>query len=134
MIRHLFQDWQRATGIALMVMGIAVMAVWFRSEFFRDRITCDAGNGRQVSFESCYGTLAWVSVLHDKPALTWSSFRHESYADVLDTVTLFVHTSDGDERRWSIPHWYLALPLSLISTFIILRRFSRNHRTTSLAD
>ena len=108
-----FHGWRRKAGCVTLVMAIAVGGMWARSLVVMDRVWfCrNAQLHHVISFD---GVLSWWKRPQTPPSpaipsLGWSSTTF----DELTTVALYQST-------WHIQFKTLAIPLTLLSAYLIL--------------
>ncbi|MEK6259832.1 MAG: hypothetical protein AABP62_14530 [Planctomycetota bacterium] len=137
-----FNGWRRKTGTITLVMALALMGGWMRSEVINDFVATDCRNAT-YRVGSYGGTLNLIR--HSPPNafgrfLHWDSFegqktnRHELWDQW--------NSWDGYEVEWQwnwaqfrfgagslqgtktvsfvIPYWFIVIPLTLLSAYLLL--------------
>ncbi|MDB5346989.1 MAG: hypothetical protein JWP89_5366 [Schlesneria sp.] len=134
-----FHGWRRKAGVVTLVMAIALMAMWLRSYLFNDEVSFPCGQstcfvssiharlslGRQTPSHSSDRVkwrafnLSRINVTDTQESCDlqicrrWGGFRHES-------GTLKYERSRIEIEQWTIPYWSIAVPLTLLSAYLIV--------------
>lgn len=112
-MREFFHGWRRKVGVVTLLMALAATTLWVRSVYLHDWVLL---LDDEVSVESVGGR---IIVMHGRPhnvvgeLLNWGSKTNEIDA---------AHTSYfmASRHRFVVPHWPIAIPLTLISAYLIL--------------
>ena len=126
-----FHGWRRKAGCVTLVLALVIMAGWARSYTVRDVITTAPLFGQGHTLSSDVGELQWVSWKANSPRpqfpAGWRSqglrytklpkirlFRPVKFQMV--TASLAGTNAEG----FATSHWLFVLPLTLLSTYLIL--------------
>lgn len=123
----LFRSNGRKLGLVSLALALLASGSWFRTYLFRDRVTFPMLELGQQTIETTYGLIRWSSYEHDHPSFGYSSFRHESWEDTVDTIKFWAEYN-FESRTFSTPHWVVVLTLSLLSAFLLLGARRRQQR------
>lgn len=140
-MREFFKGWQRKLGCIFLLMALAVMGAWIRSEHIYDICFWL----REKSAHTQYSTLGhffWRSEFYEAPIdpSTRVSWKWQSLSGQDGRYLLDQYSSIGFKWGWSfgglqcskyevaggthywliIPYWMVAVPLTLLSAWLIL--------------
>ena len=104
------------------MMALAMAMLWFRSFWRCDRIGV-AFNGRQHDVFSADGVFLWFSdvsgiapnILHEDVSMGWVTDSPRS-----PVYRSFILLRTSNANRLAFAYWTLAIPLTLLSTYLIL--------------
>lgn len=110
-MRDFFRIGRQKAGIVLLVMAIGLVGMWARSLNTVDACTFVIAYRQQFVF-STHGRIVWLTWSPEMPQLPtlWNSYDIDTDDD----------DSTPDEADWSISHWGLAVPLTLLSAYLLL--------------
>jgi hypothetical protein len=115
-----FRGWKRKVGCVTLMMSCALLGAWIRSYTLADVYGITVAD-RHHQFCSFHGNLAWCSTNG-----RWGAFQGWLTGDAskLNSRT-YLELDPGDMdvlqvRQWVIVYAWLALPLSLVSAYLIL--------------
>jgi hypothetical protein len=139
-----FHGWRRKTGVATLVMACAAMGVWIRSRLTEDSLVYFAkedilGLSSRKSELSWTRYTPWNSDDLSRSSGTWvwshdvvrqeAPDRYEGYEVVWRFQWLGFDLGERHEVHfakrivdWTIPYWSIAVPLTLLSVYLILRK------------
>jgi hypothetical protein len=161
-MREFFRGWRRKAGCVTLVMGLVVWSCWLRSLIASDFFLMNNGTTIITSGPNYLGLSrspaasaaewtapTWFSVengppLAQSPDWTWqfcgfcygyqlkgtakTTTEHPDGRVVTEEVEYITH-----EHAWVIPYWSIAMPLTLLSAALILRKPRKQDRVTSEA-
>jgi hypothetical protein len=106
-----FHGWRRKTGCVVLVVAIALTGCYVRSLRTVDAFAVVVANRQQLIF-STHGQIVWLTWSPEMPQLptNWSSYDIDFEDD--DTAP--------DDSDWSVSHWLVIAPLTLLSAYLIL--------------
>ena len=149
-----FKSWQRRIGIVLLVMACMVTAGWVRSPFVTDTVSYATGTYSMHIWFSADGSFGLIrdgcdseKFFKKHPDLklavagpnfpAWQTMK----SGIIDLSTVKwqwrwmgfdVGENEEDDGHWwtyvSIPYWSIVIPLTLISSWLLL---SKRRQTTS---
>ena len=126
-MREFFNGWRRKVGCVTLAMALAFMLGWGRSFVCYDWLAICSGSNIQFVVMS-QGQRLGLQHYHDGSqwspnSLDWGSGLHSGLADDLNDPRFswrhygFVRIGDD---IWVVSYWCLALPLALLSAYLIL--------------
>jgi hypothetical protein len=152
-----FHGWRRKMGLVTLVMAILFVECWARGHAVKDVI--QLGNGSGVVFDSIILSrhgLMWVRYESlDLSAFGWTpgwsvvpieqaASLHSGESRIVYDVKSrwawcgfdFCDASDADSRsvHRNIPYWSMAIPLTLLSAYLILCKPRKQKASTQLAS
>lgn len=121
-MREFFKGWRRKVGCGLLVMALAVFAMWARSRAVYDRFLFAVGP-RQHDVLSIDDSVLWFSwdVAAIGPLLNLRSSiaRGKSAKGKLEHKQMLQRLfGDYGLHQSTIPYWYLTLPPALLSGYL----------------
>lgn len=148
-MREFFKGWRRKAGCVALMLGLLAWCGWVRSLMVSDLVIMNQGTMiirsaphglallRGPAAAGAEWTVPrWMSILNGPPGLqspdwTWQfcGFRygHQLKGQAKATTTLpdgRVITEEieyiAHEHAWVIPYWSIAIPLALLSAFLLL--------------
>lgn len=136
-MREFFSGWRRKVGCGALVMALVLMGGWIRSRVVQDQIILGA-NKRCHVVVSSRGYLRWFAIDDESPPFL--SWRSGVYTDISNGKfllatwrgTAVVHVYAG--RDWIVPYAFVAIPLTLLSAYLILWRNKRPTVTSPPPD
>lgn len=120
-MREFFQGWRRKAGVVALVVACVLAVLWGRTILVADVV--QAG---PVGFGSVRGGMFWYG-FHPNEPWRWetipdedieSSDRNKSLAEILHDE--FAAESAGGEVYGYVLYWWLILPLTALSAYLIL--------------
>ena len=153
-----FKPWRRKFGVLTLGMACVFMAGWVRSrsgwdalEFFRGSfaIQSDDGNlllarivlnpsGRELKWSAIPGHYwrgpdpnnPWQPIPFGQNKIDWS-FQWNGFeiGDVLTTPV--TGPSQTWMQFWQVPYWSIVIPLTLLSTWLLLSKSGKSVATTT---
>lgn len=112
-MRTFFYGWRRKAGVATLLMALSIMAMWVRSRIVGDALLFEY-QGRQRYVVSAYGRLMWWSDENIFPF----DYAIGQPLDV-DRQEFELAQLDGTPFV-ALPYWYLVIPLTLLSAYMLL--------------
>ena len=115
-----FNGWRRKAGLVTLAMALAVVGMWVRSSLVYDQCTWADSNHKNVvySLNGEFGWLRWSTSRSQR--LSFSSVpidtEDESKWRLIHDMIRGMH----DAREWMCAYWCLAIPLTLLSAWLIL--------------
>ena len=128
-MREILKGWRRKAGVVTLAMACALMSLWFRSQSRYDMIafsTTFVGHHGQ-ELESVNGCLTWS---RRRQTMT-DTFEYDS--GLLSPTSGAVGFGDGIEdagQSWFVPYLAVAVPMTLLSAFLILWKPRKASRIT----
>lgn len=144
-MREFFHGWRRMVGGVVLVMACAFMGLWTRSQQMRDSVQVRIADNAAYLFIWNESELVWQSLHLDltetiqlrRFAILGISVpdNHRHFYDRRQKAAAkedYLHSVSfkpmGDSWReseiklaaWTIPHWSVVLPLTLLSAYLIL--------------
>jgi hypothetical protein len=145
-----FRPWRRKMGVLTLLMALVFMAGWVRSNFVSDNISSSVCRNRFLSLSSSLETLLVATIVTDIPDLVaqgpqWHTDTPKS-TDIkpLDDPEVEckwrccqfgygeLSRKEFDEnlqREFSFdvamtpfPYWFITIPLTLLSTYLLLSK------------
>jgi hypothetical protein len=116
-MREFFHGWRRKIGCLALVMACIVSVLWVRSLLIEDVVVFFNGF-RHQTVDSLNGDVYWDSQIEwtfDPGWFTWFTY------DLRDPRLLEASLASwegGESMR--IPYWSVAVPLTLLSAYLIL--------------
>ena len=129
-----FRGWRRKVGCVVMVMAIVPAGMWMRTTFAVDHMRLSIGN-RSHTLLSSQGCFVWMSYDASPSPFGWGS------DDISDTrvppselVKLWRNALSALKVRiWYLPYMYSAIPLTLLSAYLILWKPRKSGRLVNSA-
>ncbi len=116
-MRDFFHGWRPKTACLLLGLAIVLMGAWLRSLVVRDVVKFSPSPHETVHyFVSADGSFRWTrrDIIGGYPASSWRS-------DNLESLPQWNLSAEGDlQRTWTIRYWSVAIPLTLLSAYLIL--------------
>ena len=114
-MREFFHGWRRKAGCVLLVMACGLATSWVRSWTIEDSIDFMLGH-RQQRITSDKERLLWGAWdFTESGTYGWSSKPHPELSG-----GGFVIFNSQRPSFWTISHWTVVLPLTLLSAYLIL--------------
>lgn len=125
-MRVFFEGWRRRSGCATLVMACIFMAGWFRSFVILDSLAY-SGSGRQYQIGSWDGYILWMSgvPVSDVELLNfkWDRMTFGPLIPESEISDVFMNSENWKPFvKWTIPYWSVALPLTLVSAWLLLTK------------
>lgn len=131
-MREFFHGWQRKVGCVTLVMACVVTGSWVRSFYVLDQVRVSRENQSPIYLlQSVNGSIRWICD-EDRGAeiYFWMARPRDSspklFADDPEWEWKFRWLGFGAcnpsriESLWCIPYWSVAVPLTLLSAYLIL--------------
>ena len=134
-MREVFKGWRSKIGIITIVMALFFVGVWIRSYSVSEEIVV-LMSGRLHAFMSTGGSFSWVSSTGDRMPDSfewemnsqWPNGRTSSSRSIgmLSKIKNFQwsdtvwETTADKSRFWIIHYWQIAVPLTLLSAYLLL--------------
>lgn len=118
-MRDFFRGWRRKAGVVTLVMASVVMGMWVRSGNISDFISFPIG-ARQNMLFSMDGEIHWMGLTNGGRRWRFESFNSSPVVSVDDVVDLYTGYKKHAPKDWYVPYWSLAIPSTLLSTYLIL--------------
>jgi hypothetical protein len=137
-----FHGWRRKAGCVALLMALAFSGLWIRSQVVQDTLIRFTHDGIVGLFARAYGVswtrhTQWPPEYLSRPAGSWefASYETPPYAwDRYDNDIVIWRWQllgfDFGERQeaqflrpvvdWTIPYWSVAVPLTLLSGYLIV--------------
>jgi hypothetical protein len=123
-----FHGWRRKMGVVTLVMACLATGLWVRTLFFADQI-CFAIGDRKHYINSGQSGLTWLSV-DRSPVLEWYTVLSEEDFEQLhlnrplaeslnEGFAILTDRGINPVCRYLL-YWWLVLPLTLLSAYLIL--------------
>ena len=112
-----FKGWRRKAGVVTLVMASLFCLLWIRSYSVSDAIAFPF-NGRQNLFLSGEGSVMWNAY----DSAPWSRQYVMEFGGDLGYSPFMEPTAVFNDKTWMIPYWYFAIPLTLLSAYLLLWR------------
>lgn len=140
-----FHRWRRKLGCVTLMIVLTVSGVWLRSFSTNDQINIWSGPRTIHSLDSSPMGLTWMKRSKLPPNIPmlsgrfgmiafqtfprgvcdpfqWSTARYRIRCFGFDFAEAAINPPDSGELTiWNVPHWSIVLPLTLLSTYLILR-------------
>ena len=119
-MREFFHGWRRKAGCITLVMAVMVFVIWMRSRLICDQFAYPQ-NDYQWTIFSADGCLsvyaAKLDPLEEGYTAWWSGENHrdDPSAPQLSLIVYRIRPA-----VWMLPYWMFVLPLTLLSTYLIL--------------
>lgn len=119
-MREFFKGWRRKAGCVTLVMACVLMSVWFRSLVFFDYVDFTTSD-RQHEVFSIRGSLSWSSwdLVGPRTEHRQTEWGGSTITDDLIVLALAI-PDDARPSCWTAPYWSFAVPLMLLSAYLIL--------------
>jgi hypothetical protein len=119
-----FKGWRRKTGCVALVMACVLMGMWVRSRYLVDELSAlmplDVNNYTLMSYSDCIHMTVWKQAgLTPVEGWRWKSERLDAPRSVTIIDSWAVELLE-DGLLWQIPYWFLVMPLTLLSAYLIL--------------
>lgn len=130
-----FKGWRRKLGCITLLMAVVTTGLWIRTA-----LAVDYGGfsyrGRQHVIMSIQGAILWTSIDGPGGYIEWQTTRPDGpdlkglplpkYVEVWQQGIPELHP-----RYWLIMYWWFAVPLTLVSAWLILYRPPPKPKVTS---
>lgn len=130
-MKEFFHAWRRKAGVVTLVMALVLTGMWFRSRVSLDLLEINF-QGRCHQFESCAGIINYScdpDLTPGAPTIDWGSGLITQPEGIDWTFSLsdfgyrpYQTTSGIDFDNWYFPYWFLVIPLTLLSAYLILSK------------
>ncbi len=125
-MREFFHGWRRKAGCVTLVLALVFMGAWLRSYIVEDRLAFTTGDFRHA-ISSFQGRVGWDRWLDSPPSVgvAWSSEWRNLNMPIRARPTHFKARPGSIlgklqfESR-AVPYWPFAIPLTLLSAYLIL--------------
>ena len=116
MMREFFRGWRRKAGTVTLVMACVLSLLWYRSQFFGDRLTVGPLIGVSQFGEVSFGYSPNIS------RLALNSVQLHGVVTGTGPGGLVLRSPDARWRHFKpvISYWPLAILLTLLSAYLIL--------------
>ncbi len=116
--------WRRKLGCVTLVTALLIAGPWLRSYVIVDTFE-GAFGPRRHELRSRHGRLTWSAYNPEVVERTWvwrtrPTSRRDAYVAAFTPPVDFNHP--WKMRRWEIHYWTLAVPLTLLSVYLVLWR------------
>ena len=121
-MREFFHGWRRKAGCVTLVIAISLTCLLIRGFSIADRVWFGLGENQHMVC-SVDGRIWWFSWRNGRE-YHFSQFASTSVADEISRQRFWMgfHGVFRNAAYSILPLWYLVLPLTLLSTFLILWR------------
>ena len=124
-MREFFKGWRRKTGCVTLLLAMVLTTFWVRS--LGRPLLAQIGYGRFHLLHSTEGRIDWMSWIQpgSEPQVAMvvlSSVPAEDLAKILELIGADLRNSNVELREASIPYWSLAIPLTLLSAWLLLSK------------
>ena len=116
-MREFFHGWRRKSGCVTLMMALLFMGGWIRSRTDRDTAVIRTGTNSFFGFESKDGSMRLAHFAFNYPVTFFGNFEFEG-ARRSDALTLMAVVPS--ELQFAVPYWSIAVPLTLLSAYLIL--------------
>lgn len=119
-MREFFRGWRRKVGCVALVMACIVVGMWIRSSVFYDQCAWADTNRKNVvySLNGEFGWWHWEGSRR-KP-ISFGSFPLAREDEAKWRMILEMSRLQNDARGWTCLYWHLAIPLTLLSAYLLL--------------
>jgi hypothetical protein len=116
-MHEFFNGWRRKAGCVTLMIALLFMGGWIRSTTDRDTAVIRTGTNSFFGFESEDGSMRLAHFSSDHPVTFFGNFEFESdlRSDALSLMAVV-----PSELRFAVPYWSIAVPLTLLSAYLIL--------------
>ena len=119
-MREFFKGWRRKAGLVTLAMACVLMLGWMRSRMVYDQCIWADSNHKNVvySLNGEFGWLRWSTNRSQQMSFGSVPMGSEDEAKwrMLHDMIRVMH----EAREWTCPYWCLAIPLTLLSAWLIL--------------
>jgi hypothetical protein len=137
-----FHGWRRKMGVVALVMACLVTGLWVRTLFFADQF-CFVIGDRKHYINSGQSGLTWLSI-DRSPMLEWHTvIPAEEFEQIKlsrpltqslnETFAILTDRGTNPACRYLL-YWWLALPLTLLSAYLILWKPRKAAQPTPKAE
>jgi hypothetical protein len=116
-----FRGWRRKTGIVTLLLACVLGAAWIRSYDVFDFFEIGIENRRHC-LGSFNGNLNWRSwnTTWGKGSQLWQAIPADRTLseELLNLKT--DHSLASEARQWAVPHYWIVIPLTLFSAFLLV--------------
>lgn len=137
-MREFFQGWRRKTGVVALVMACGLMGMWMRSRVIRDEVRIRKDDQNFYFFHSNQSQLSWARIREQHPfQFTFNTIHFAADSDGRDLFNSDAFKwhwqacgfefgeysylgTDIDIEFWRVSYWSLAIPLTLLSGYLLL--------------
>lgn len=137
-MKEFFRSWRRRVGCITLMMALAIVALWMRGQFVGDLIVVPSDT-RGLTFGTGYFGFGveFSEVEVPSQAFSWRTFPKPTFAEIAegDRYNAAVYGPNrywrwgfsglqmekvNDTRRIGVSHWWLIVPLTFLSAYLIL--------------
>lgn len=119
-MRDFFRGWRRKFGVVTLVLACVFAAGWVRSYAGGDSYLFEEYS--PLGIFSCDGEITWLGLSANDPNSPPTPLRLDPEFEVEGAPTVFIKPSPMRFVVRTVPYWSIALPLTLLSSYLLLRR------------